>query len=276
MAVLTIARELGAIVSGEELAVCATLGLHCISRATLEKRFLELGIDRNCFHRFDECRPGIAGAVTNGASCYWENLRTIILQELLQDNIAIIGRGGNFLLYELVDCLRVRFVAPREYRIRQIARERAISENEAGKIIAQSDVDREKFCNFYYGKSWKDPDNYDLVINTAEIPMEKVAILIPQLLPPPVSGAEKQQLQLLIRAQIIKQTLCAAPELQLHFAEVMVDESGTVTLRGNVASSSAARRAEEIVAAMPEVSAVNNELVVVLQDIPNRLPPFMH
>ena len=86
----------------------------------------------------------------------------------------------------------------------------------------------------------------------------------------------KQQLQLLIRAQIIKQTLCAAPELQLHFAEVMVDESGTVTLRGNVASSSAARRAEEIVAAMPEVSAVNNELVVVLQDIPNRLPPFMH
>ncbi|MBE6388785.1 MAG: cytidylate kinase-like family protein [Lentisphaerae bacterium] len=275
MAVLTIARELGAVAGGEELALCAALGLRCVSRATLEKRFNELGIDSSSFSRFDESKPGIAGAVTNGASCYWESLRTVILQELIQDNIAIVGRGGNFMLHDLVSCLRIRLSAPDEFRIRQIALERAIPESEAKKIVAQSDSIREKFCGFYYGKSWKDPDNYDLVINTAEIPMEKVTLLIPQLLPGPISGVRKKQLELLARAQVIRQRLCAMPEFQLRFPEVIVDESDTVTLRGDISSAAAARRAVEIVKALPGVSAVNNELNVVIKDIPGRLP-FMH
>ena len=47
MAVLTIARETGAIVSGEELTLCNTLGLHCISKASLERRFAALGIEND-------------------------------------------------------------------------------------------------------------------------------------------------------------------------------------------------------------------------------------
>jgi hypothetical protein len=35
MAVLTVAREFGSIVSGEELALCNSLNLHCVSKTTL-------------------------------------------------------------------------------------------------------------------------------------------------------------------------------------------------------------------------------------------------
>ena len=276
MAILTIARELGAIVRGEELTLCNALNLHCISKATLEKRFADLGIDRDFLARFDECKPGIVSSMTNSAEYYWETLRTVLLQELLQDNIAVVGRGGNFLLSGMVECLRIRLIAPEDFRIQQVAREYSISDSEAAKMLRHSDSAREKFCDYYYGKSWRDPKNYDLVINTETITMEELAELLYPLLPSPVTDGRKKELQLVVQSQLIKHALCAVQDLQLRFPEVFCDESGTVTLRGSVPSAAAGRRAEELVAQMPGVNAVNNELTVVLHDVPNRIPPFMH
>ena len=51
MAVLTVAREFGSIVSGEELALCNSLNLHCVSKTTLEQRFAALGIEKEFLSR---------------------------------------------------------------------------------------------------------------------------------------------------------------------------------------------------------------------------------
>ena len=106
--------------------------------------------------------------------------------------------------------------------------------------------------------------------------MEELAVLLTPLIPPPVNDRRKQLLKSIIQTQIIKHTLFAIPELQLQYPEVICDEHGNVTIRGNVPSSAAARRAADIVSGIPDVSTVNNELNVVLNDIPNRLPPFMN
>jgi hypothetical protein len=89
-------------VGGEELALCGKLGLKCVSKSTLEKRFTSMGIEQKLLQRFDECKPGLFGAISKDAEYYWETLRTVLLQELMQDDIAFIGRGGNFLLYGLL------------------------------------------------------------------------------------------------------------------------------------------------------------------------------
>ncbi|MBE6357056.1 MAG: BON domain-containing protein [Lentisphaerae bacterium] len=276
MAVLTIARELGAMVGGEELALCNTLKLHCVTKATLEKRFAEMGIERELLQRFDECRPGLLGAISKSAEYYWETLRTVLLQELMQDNIAFVGRGGNFLLSGLVNCLRIKLIAPEPFRIRQIATQQSISEAEAKKLIRQSDSGREKFCKFYYGKSWSDPANYDLIVNTENISMEELADILPALLPAPPSETQKKQLGLTLQAQIIRHTLLGIPDLQLLCPDVQFDENGTVTLHGNVPSVSVAKRIEETVKNMPQVTAVDNQLTVATGNVPNRLPPMMH
>ncbi len=276
MAVLTIARELGAIVRGEELILCNKLNLHCVSKTTLEQRFAELGIDREFLRRFDECNPGFVGAMTDSAEYYWENLRTAVMKELVQDNIALLGRGGNFLLHGVTGCLRIRLVANEDFRVQQVAREFCISDAEARKMVRKSDSERTKFCEYYYGGDWKDPVNYDLVINTAFIDIDEIAALLYPLLPPPVTEEEKEKLQLVIRAQIIKHTLFQVSELQLRFPDVECFSDGSVTLRGTVASEAAKRRAAAIVEALPDVKYVNNGLNVVQLDIPNRLPPMMH
>lgn len=276
MAVLTIARELGAMIRGEELALCNTLKLHCISKATIEKRFSEMGIDQELLRRFDECKPGLLGAVSKSAEYYWETLRTILLQESVHGNIAIIGRGGNFLFSGLANCLRIKLVAPENFRIRQIATQQSIPEAEARKLIRKSDRSREKFCKFYYGQSWKDPANYDLIINTEHISLEELAHILPPLLPSPPSEQQQQQLQLVVQGQIIRHALLSIKDLQLLCPEVFFDKDGTATLHGTVPSVIVAKRAEEAVRKMPGVNSVINELTVVTRDIPNRLPPLMH
>ena len=276
MAILTIAREMGAIISGEELPLCNALKLSCISKATLAQRFADLGIAQDFLDKFDECKPGIVGCINNSAGYYWETLRTVIMQELLNDNIAIFGRGGNFMLSGLIDFFSIRLIAPEDFRIHNVASANSISETEALKLIRQSDNAREKFCNYYYGKSWSDPHNYDLVINTAKIPMDELPQMISPLLTDTVTPENKLHLQLLIQTQIIKHTLYAVPELQLRYPDIFCDENGIVTLKGNVPSSAAARRAVEVVQQINGVTAVKNELTVTLNDIPYRLPPFMH
>lgn len=276
MAVLTIARELGAIVRGEELILCNKLDLRCISKATLEERFAALGLSSDFLRRFDECKPGLVSSMTNSPEYFWETLRTAVMQELLQDNIALLGRGGNFLLHDVTQCLRIRLVAGIDFRIRQVAREYAVSDAEARKMVQQSDSARSKFCEYYYGKDWRDPANYDLVINTEFIEIDEIAGMIYPLLPSPVPEVDKEELQLLVQAQIIKHTLFQLSELQLRFPNVICAADGVVTLQGTVASEAAKRRAGEIVSSIPGVKELHNELAVVLRDIPNRLPPMMH
>jgi len=81
---------------------------------------------------------------------------------------------------------------------------------------------------------------------------------------------------LTLQAQIIRHTLLGIPDLQLLCPDVQFDENGTVTLHGNVPSVSVAKRIEETVKNMPQVTAVDNQLTVATGNVPNRLPPMMH
>lgn len=267
MAVLTIARELGSIGVGEELILCNALKLHCINKATLEERFHELGIERSIFERFDECHPGFASFFSTSSNVYWESLRTVLLKELPANNVAIVGRGGNFLLKNLVDCFRLRLVAPIENRIKRLCAERNCSESEALSAIRQSDSAREKFCRYYYGADWRDPRGYDMVINTAEVPLEKVTAFLPDLLPPEVDGARNEHLECAVQEQVVRHALLAAWNYQPLPIDIKYNPGGVVTLRGVVNSEDAVEYCERIVKAVPGVTGIDNKLCISFADI---------
>lgn len=266
MAVLTVARELGSIGAGEELVLCNALALHCINKSTLETRFQELGIDRKVFERFDECHPGFSSFFTSSSRSYWESLRAVLLKELLTGNVAIIGRGGNFLLRNLVDCFRIRLVAPIEQRISRLCIERDCSEAEALKAIRQSDSAREKFCRFYYGADWKDPLAYDMVINTSDVSLEDLAAFLPALLPPAAEGARKEQLECAVMEQLIRHAIFSAWNYHPMAIEIKCTPDGSVTLKGSVHSVEASKHCEQIAKSIPGVTSVTNELFIVSMD----------
>lgn len=80
----------------------------------------------------------------------------------------ILGRGGNFLI-EPERQLRIRLIAPREWRIRNSMDRFGISRRDAERKIAQVETDRKDYIIRYFNVDIADPVNYDLVINTAFI-----------------------------------------------------------------------------------------------------------
>lgn len=77
----------------------------------------------------------------------------------------IIGRGANMILPS-EETLRIRFVAPMEYKMQNYAKERNISEEEAKQQIITRESEQKAFVRRYFHVDIDEPLNYDYIINT--------------------------------------------------------------------------------------------------------------
>lgn len=270
MKVLTIARELGAIDYDYETVLCHELGVRLVHKDVLESHFKDLGAGSSLMNRLDERKPGMVDSFFSRADIYFETLRTAILHEVAKGDVAIIGRGANFIVHDIVNCIRLHFIAPLEIRVERIAQKRHCSKEHALACIKKSDRERIGFCNYYYGKDWRDAEGYDITINTAEIAFEDFLKTAPEIvrLKPPLAD-QKQRLKNAILTQSIRYALCITAHLDIRFLEVICDD-GEVIIRGAVPSLGVSQRAENIVKQIPGVTSVKNQLNVVLKNIPKR------
>jgi cytidylate kinase len=63
-------------------------------------------------------------------------------------------------------------------RALRVAKNYGLTDKEANNLTKKTDKNRANYYNFYTGKDWGDPINYDLVINTTVLPPEKAASVI--------------------------------------------------------------------------------------------------
>ena len=83
----------------------------------------------------------------------------------------IVGRGANFIL-PAEKRFAVRIVAPQTWRIDNVAQEFDISKDEAKRRVLRTESDRRAFIRKYFNADITDPNNYDLVINTATLSLD--------------------------------------------------------------------------------------------------------
>ena len=89
----------------------------------------------------------------------------------------IVGRGANFLLPSDKK-FAVRIVAPQAWRIENVAREFDISPQDAKRRVLRTESDRRAFIRKYFNADIADPNNYDLVINTATLNLDDAVNVI--------------------------------------------------------------------------------------------------
>jgi cytidylate kinase len=92
-------------------------------------------------------------------------------------NAVILGRGANMVLPP-EEVLRVRFIAPLEVRIKNIAKEFNISEEKAKQHIVKEESDRKAFIRKYFHADIDDPVYYDLVINTEFVEEDTILAIV--------------------------------------------------------------------------------------------------
>jgi cytidylate kinase len=84
----------------------------------------------------------------------------------------IVGRGANFVVPPQ-NRLRLRIVAPQNVRIANVARAFDVKTEEARRHIIRTESDRRAFIRKYFNADITDPNNYDIVINTGALEIDK-------------------------------------------------------------------------------------------------------
>lgn len=266
MIIVSIAREMGAF--GDEIGkkVGEKLQGPILNKEFFEKRCLEIGADLKTLERYDEKKPGFFASFSSDQDLYLHMLKASLYNEAYKSSCVVLGRGGNFLLKSLPNCLRVRIIAPRELRIERIAEMQGCSEDKAAKMVNQSDKGRAGFCQYHFNLDWHDSNEYHAIINTESICIDDASELILEFCNRVISKEDEEKgLALLkgrITAQKIARKILFDKELPIQFLEVQC-RNEKVTLFGVTGSEVLCRQAKEAALEVEGVVEVENRIQII-------------
>ncbi len=193
MIVVTVSRLLGT--HGEEIArkVADEIAIPYVDREIVHETATRAGVSEEALKDVDERRPSLltrmAGIILGYpideemgypiASIHSmpiltpENFRTLIEDVIVEiadrGSAVIVGRGAHLILRNRPNILRVQVYAPFEVRVGRVAVQQGLDKKAAEKVVRDSDRNRAGYMQAYFGVDWREPSQYDLMINTGKI-----------------------------------------------------------------------------------------------------------
>ncbi len=182
---IALSREVGTRATEVAQEVGQRLGWKVYDHALLERLAKEMKVRVGLLESVDERHVSWlqealeqASAVPRASeSSYVVHLVQTVAGLAAHGHCVIVGRGAAMFLPSNAT-LRVRLIAPREYRVAQVAERRKCSEKEAERYLEKTDHERNHFIKDHFHKDPTDPQNYDLVINTSRTGVTNAAELI--------------------------------------------------------------------------------------------------
>lgn len=92
--------------------------------------------------------------------------------------LVVIGRGAPMLLRDRRDAVRAFITAPIDLRKKRVQARTGCTADEAAKQIKKSDQHRLAYMQQHYNANWRDPDVYDIIINTEHLSIDAAVDLI--------------------------------------------------------------------------------------------------
>jgi len=179
MAILTISRQLGSIDKEITQTMARLWKYEYIDRRKiLEDMRAQGGQWEEYGKEFDEHYPNVWERFDRSFTGFVALSQSIILNYALNDNVVIVGRGGNFLLREVPFALSVRIVAPLEQRLETIMKRENLSKSAAELFVKKVDKEISRAVHYIYGKDINDPSSYDLFFDVGVLPIHEVMAAI--------------------------------------------------------------------------------------------------
>ena len=179
MSVITISR--GSFSGGKLLAesLARKLNYRCIDRDVLAQRTSIRSISPDeILAALDTPPSSNLGTLNHRKYIYLALIQAAIAEEVSSGNAVYHGLAGHLLLQGGLTVLRLRVIAPMEYRIRMAQERMKMNRQEATAHIEKVDSHRGKWTRYLYGVDWEDPSLYDLVINLQYITVEQASRLL--------------------------------------------------------------------------------------------------
>lgn len=101
-----------------------------------------------------------------------------VLRSAATDDVVIVGRAAVIVLRDRQDALHVRLDGPREGRLKQCASALGLDPKDAEVRLEKTDRARAAYVKELYGLDWRDPNLYDLMLDSTRFSVETCAKVI--------------------------------------------------------------------------------------------------
>ena len=173
MSIVTISR--GTFSGGKMLAegLAERLGFRCIDRDVIVERAAASGVSQEELRDALQKPPSFLERFQHKKYMYLALIQAALTEEVRTGRVVYHGNAGHLLLAGGNPVLRVRIIAPLEFRLKMAQDRLKFSRNEALAYIEKMDEHRRKWTHYLYGVDWCDPTLYDLVLNLEHISIEE-------------------------------------------------------------------------------------------------------
>jgi cytidylate kinase len=258
MAIITISR--GSFSGGKTLAECLArrLNYHCIDRDVVAQRASARGVSPGDLLAALDTPPTTALYTLNHRKyIYLVLIQAAIAAEMSSGNAVYHGLVGHRLFPEDFPALRLRVIAPLEFRIRAAQERMRSTRPEAIAYIEKMDDQRSKWTRYLYGVDWEDPSLYDFVVNLQRLTVEQACRLVEAMIKQ--GGFEftpnhMTSMQDFVLATRVRAALACDPMTSNLEMEVL-STRGDITIRGDLCDQ--ADEIQRVAAAVPTVRTVN-------------------
>jgi cytidylate kinase len=183
--IVTVSRQAGS--RGTDLArlVSESLGFSFWDQELVNRIAEQIGAPEAMLRAVDEHPRGrladlLSGILMGDRSTeeeYFAQLVRLVGSLAERGGAVIVGRGAQFVV-GAESALRVRVVAPLDARVHTLAAQRGIRDAEARAEVERLDRERGAFMRHHYDRDVTDPAAYDLLINSATLPMESAVRVV--------------------------------------------------------------------------------------------------
>lgn len=274
MAIITISHEMGA--GGSEIggALARRLGYRYVDQELISEAARRYGLIEEKLSHLDETKPSLFERFDVETRRYITVLQTVLYEFADDDNVVLMGRGGQWLLRGIPHVLRVRVMAPFELRVKRVLKKMAGQMGETANLrsitemVRRDDTEKSGRMRYLYDEDLSDPALYDLVINTEKLPSEAFVEIVAGLVTRAELGTSATGRQLVADRALGSQAqvaLATHPETRKYRLTVEAKQ-GVVTLEGTAALD----RAAEVVRSCHGVVEVKIQQL----EVPP-IPPFV-
>jgi cytidylate kinase len=256
-----------------------TLGYPSLAREVLVQAAGKLGVSEEKLRGKIERSARFWERMTSDRRIYVIALQSALADACVDGNLVYHGHAGHLLLKDLPNVLRVRLIAPIPARIREVMDRQGLNYGAAMDYIRLVDQERVRWTKFVYGLDWRDPKNYDIVINLGNIAIGTACAMVAAIVKLPAYATTeevKKRLRDYALACKIRVALAANSKWRAINFNVRAD-SGKVEVFGEVATSGVLIRqsgpSEEEIRSIAKAVEGVKEVVVNLRRFPEFAEP---
>ena len=186
--IITISREFGSggRFIGEEVA--KKLGIAYYDKNIISQIAEKSGFSPEYIQESAELSPkkgmfayALAGrdiTVKSVEDMVYESQRKVILELADKEPCVIIGRNADYILKDRDDVLNIFIHGDMPEKIQRITRLYKVEEQEAVKMMADTDKRRRTNYNFYTEQKWGKASNYTLCLNSSQLGYDRCEAII--------------------------------------------------------------------------------------------------